>query len=214
MADYKVIMVNPDQLVPSPHQPDSRTKAISAMNHLVNSIRDDKLQYPPLVLALAESKEGEPQKYQIIDGHRRVAAMNELGYPKIPVLPTVGQPAELFAAVSGNVAKMKSYEWIDVHLRGGIVPPGPNRGCIIAIEKIMGRDFLVSLKDKGMSPAIWNLANRVVAYMGVSAEETRPKILNWLIKIGTREVSAWITNANSKSELTKAFEQTRSPKFG
>ena len=206
MADYKVIMVNPDQLVDSPSQPDSRTAAIGPMNHLKASIQNTGLQYPPLVIPLPDGQ------FQIIDGHRRVVAMRELNYPKIPVLPTVGNPAILFAEVSGNVAKMKATEWIIVHLKGGIIPPGPTRSCITKLEEHMGRSFLERLATKGASPAIWNLANRVLNVLG-EEESSRAKTLEWLIQVNSRDVSSWIAGQNDVNELRTARDQNRDPSF-
>lgn len=212
-VDYEVIFVNPDQLVNSPRQPPSRMDFNGAMKHLQNSIKNEKLQYPPLVMAMPDGK------YQIVDGHRRIHAMLQLGFPKIPVLPTFGHPDKLFAAVSGNVAKMSAAQWVTVYLRGGdnaedALPSGPAKSCIKSLDKHMGRDYLERLEKRGLSPILWNLSNRIVKFANLQ-EIDRPSVLEWLIleTVNTRIVSAWISANNSAEELKKAIHEKRSPRY-
>lgn len=208
MADYNIVHVNPDQLVGSPTQPDSRLMAVGPMNHLKRSITEVGLQYPPLVV-----REPTGDKYRIVDGHRRVQCVRELMWSKIPVLVTQGKIDDLFAAVSGSVVKMKAYEWADVYLKGGVIPTGPNKTCVIKLEEHMGREYLLKLVHKKASPSIWNLSSRVLKYLDLT-ETKRKDVLNWLIDVGTREVSAWITGENSKDELLSAFKEGRTPLMG
>jgi hypothetical protein len=104
---YQTIYVSPNQLHSSPMQPETRGRTTGwslserrqrkEFNQLKKSIKEVGLQYPPLVLA-------EPNdKYQIVDGHRRVAAMKELEWKVIPVMLTRGNSGAIFAAVSKSV---------------------------------------------------------------------------------------------------------------
>src|SRR5258706_10170306 len=171
MSDYTILMVNPHQLASAPHQPPDRGGTAS-LNQLKNSIKDIGLQYPPLVLALPENN------FQIIDGHRRIEACIELAWPKIPVLVTQGRPDKLFSGVSGNVAKMKAWQWVYVYLKGGDVPPGPTRTSITKLEAQVGRAYLEKLQARKLSPAVWTLAKRVTSYC---QELDLDEVLEWLI---------------------------------
>ena len=204
---YQVRRVNPSQLVISPQQPNTRGTAAGPLNQLKNSIQKVGLQYPPLVLAKPNNR------YQIIDGHRRVAVMRDLGWELIPVIVTEGNSDELFAAVSGNVAKMKSFEWAAVHLAGGAVPSGPIKVCITKLEQTMGREFLEQLTKKRTSPGIWNVANRVIRYLSLDEAE-RKRVLAWLAEIGTQNVAAYMTGGNQPAELMRAFKEKREPMVG
>lgn len=210
MSDYQTIFVSEDQLIDSPQQPPSRTAPSASMKNLQNSIKNDKLQYPPLVMATPDGR------YQIIDGHRRIAAMKQLGHLKFPVIPTVGRPEKLFAAVCSNVAKMTAAQWVTVFLKAGeeSLPRGQTKGCIKKLNDVMGRDYLVRLEKRGLSPILWNLANRVVKYCGLGEGELK-EVLEWLLNesVNSHEVSAWISANNKVDELVKAIRQKRAPKY-
>lgn len=200
MADYAVLWVNPTQLESSPHQPAGRGVTLDAsMKHLIGNIREIGLQYPPLVRAIPGDK------FQIVDGHRRVKALGELAHAKIPVMVTDAGPADkLFAGVAGNVQKITATQWVGVYLSGGMVPSGPNRNCIIRLETEMGRGFLEKLAEAGKSPQCWNLANRVLKYIG-AGEDRRKEVLNYLLKINTRKISEWLSGEGSAEKLGKAI---------
>lgn len=204
---YQVRHVSPTQLYDSPQQPETRGKAAGPLNQLKTSITKVGLQYPPLVIAKPNNK------YQVIDGHRRIAVMKDLGWQLIPVIATEGNADELFAAVSGNVAKMKSFEWISVHLAGGAVPSGPIKSCISKIEQHMGKEFLQRLSKKRTSPGIWNVANRVIRYLKLEEGERR-EVLLWLEQFGTQNIAAYITGGNQANELMNAFKEKREPVVG
>lgn len=205
LEQYEVILVTPERLHPSPHQPKDRTASSASMNALKASIVNVGLQYPPLVVPKPDGA------FQVIDGHRRIEAMKLLAWQQIPVLPTQGRPEELFAEVSGHVVKMKSTQWVQIFLSGGTVPAGPNRTCIKKLHDAMGREYLEELAQKGWSPQIWNVANRVVRYLSMEDEEDRRAVLRWLLNVGTREVSAWITGGNSADRLKTAFKTNERP---
>lgn len=204
---YHVRRVSPSQLHNSPSQPETRGQAAGPLNQLKSSIVKVGLQYPPLVIA----KPGN--KYQIIDGHRRIAVMRDLGWELIPVIVTEGNSDELFAAVSGNVAKMKSFEWASVHLAGGAVPSGPIKVCITKLEQTMGKEFLERLAKKKTSPGIWNVSNRVLKYLHLDEDE-RKNVLLWLADIGTQAVAAYMTGGSQPKELLRAFNEKRQPIVG
>ena len=202
---YTIIEVAQEDLHPAKHQPKDRVKQDASLNRLRNSIRDERLQYPPLVV---HDPEGG---FIIIDGNRRIAATQMLGWPKVPVIVSQGHPDELFSAVSGNTKPLTSHQWLEIHLAGGEIPSGPNKGCITRLTDVMGREFLVGLAEANISPQIWNLAGRVMRYLSLP-ENKKPDVLRWLStnKI-TRQVSSWISGANSADKLRDAFAENREP---
>lgn len=210
-STYRIINCRLDELEPSPYQPTSRTEHSNSLNHLQNSIKTVGLQYPPLVVAAPGGK------YVIVDGHRRFKVAENLGWPSISVLCTEGHGDELFAHVSGNVAKMRASDWVSVHLKGGALPSGPTKTCIYSLEKAMGKEFLEKIRDRGISPSVWHLSNKILRY--IAADETeRASILNWLVmdsgpnkKSLSQQVSAFINGGNSAKELRAAIQEGRPP---
>jgi hypothetical protein len=139
--------------------------------------------------------------------------MKALGWQEAPVLVAVGRPEELFSAVCGNTKPVTATQWIDVYLKGGEVPSGPTRSNIRRLEETVGRDFLRKLANAGLSPQIWNVANRTIRYAPLDGSSL-PNVLEWLLdhKI-TRQVAAWITGQNPPQELQRAFSEGRAPTF-
>ena len=198
--------VHPEELHTAPHQPPVRTEMNMALNALKRSISEIGLQYPPLVI-----RNPNGQGFTIADGHRRIAAMRELQYEKIPVLISSGRPEQLFSEVSGTVKAITANQWIYVFLHGGHVPSGQTRVNIGRLDETMGRDFLQRVYEAGLSPQIWSVANRFMRYTKIDDEQKRP-VLEWLLSHRlTQQVSAWITGGNRVEELRLAFEQDRAP---
>lgn len=203
---YVLVDVNLDELHRAEHQPPSRTEMSTALNALKKSIADIGLQYPPLVV-----RDPNGQGFTIADGHRRIAAMRELKFTKIPVLISQGSPEQLFSGVSGTVRPLTANQWIFVHLHGGQVPSGPTRVNIGRLDETMGKDFLQRLYEAGMSPQIWSVANRFLRYTQLTDESKRP-VLEWLLTLKlTRQVGAWMAGANHPEELRHAFSENRAP---
>ncbi len=77
----KIVMVMLDALVPSPFQP-RRVFDESALNDLVESIREKGVLQPLLVRPNPQKKEG----YEIIAGERRFRASQKAGLTQVPVI--------------------------------------------------------------------------------------------------------------------------------
>jgi len=178
----------------------------TALNSLKRSIADIGLQYPPLVV-----RDPNGNGFMIADGHRRIAAMRELKWERIPVLVSTGRPEQLFSEVSGTVRAMTANQWIYVYLHGGHVPAGQTRVNISRLDETMGKDFLRRVYEAGMSPQIWSIASRFLKYTATTDDQKKP-VLNWLLEHKlTQQVSAWISGQNRVDELQRAFAEDRAP---
>ena len=207
---YKIELVPPSELNNASYEPDKRILPNMALNKLKDSIDKIGLQYPPLVTR----RNGKDNGYSVVDGHRRIAAMVALEYTSIPVIVTEsGSADELFAAVSGTVKQLNAAEWLEVYLKGGILPGGATKTNIRRLDEVMGRDFLWVLHKEGMRPSIWLLAGRALKYIGLTDNlDNKRKMLIWISghKI-TQAVNAWMTGSNSVEGLRSAFTGNRPP---
>jgi hypothetical protein len=206
MTQYTILEVSPRELYPSEHQPPSRMQTDGALNALKKSIQDVGLQYPPLV-----TRKPDGSGFTIVDGHRRLAAINTLSWPKVSVLVAQGNPDQLFSAVCGTTKKVTATQWVEVYLSGGEVPSGPTKVCINRLDETKGKEFLKRLVSSGLSPQIWSLANRVINYTKLPDEE-KGDVLEWLLanKI-TRAVASWMSGVSPPHELISAFRENREP---
>ena len=197
--------VDPDVIQNSPHQPETRTDTSGPNNRLKASIKDHGLQYPPLVTRLPDGS------LQLIDGHRRIKAIKDLGINSVTVIVANGNADDLFADVSANVKALNASQWLEVYLKGGMVGNSATRTNIKKLEETAGREFLVRLKQSGLSPTIWQVAGRFMKYTGLNGEpETKAQVLEWLLNHKlSRKVSTWISGQNSAKELAAAFEANK-----
>jgi hypothetical protein len=204
-SKYPVLLVNPDELHSAEYQPRSRMQVNGALTALTKSIRQDGLQYPPLVIRKADGN-----GYTIIDGHRRVKVARELQWPSMPVIvSSQGDAKRLFAAVSGANKPLTAVDWVEVHVGGGELPPGGTATNIRQIDQEMGREFLKELIEKQLSPAIWTFASKVLKYTGLDKTE-KPAVVRWLAKHKlTQSVMAAIKMEMVPHKLVKAFKEDR-----
>jgi hypothetical protein len=200
---YPVLLVNPEELYSAEYQPQSRMQMNGALTALAKSIRQDGLQYPPLVVRKADGN-----GYSIIDGHRRVKVAKELQWPSIPVIvSSQGDAKRLFAAVSGAQKPLTAVDWIEVYVGGGELPPGPTAVNIRRIDQELGREFLYELIQKQISPAIWTFASKVLKYTGLDASE-KPAVIRWLAKHKlTQSVMSAMKMEMAPTKLVRAFKE-------
>lgn len=203
---YQVIPVELSKLEKSPHQPEGRANAAFALNTLKSSIDRIGLLYPPLV-----TRKPVGEGYNIVDGHRRIAAMAALKMEWIPVLVCEGNPDDLFRDVCQTTKGLNAWQWLDIYLKGGGLPRGATGTNIRRLEEEMGKDFLERLRAAKMSPQIWSVANRTIKYLRL-VETDRPRILQWLLehKI-SRVVSAWVNGDNGTKLLRDALDKNEAP---
>lgn len=209
-SERKVFRVNLSDIVPAPYQPQSRLDNFGQLKKLEKSIHQYGLLYPILV-----SQPDVYGKYQVIDGHRRLKAAESLKWPVIDVIISEKdlKPADLFSTVCGNSLRMTNTAWIEVYLSGGIVENKTTLNQVIALESLMGRNFLEDLIKKNMSTSIWILQNRVIKYIGIDDSDTNKKqVLQWLLNVGSQVVHQWTTNGYPSAELRKAFKENRKPR--
>jgi hypothetical protein len=207
MAQYVIQQVSIEEVHPAPWQPPSRTSPSAAMSSLRKSIQSHGLQYPPLV-----TRDPDGNGFTIADGHRRHEVMKALKWPTIPVLIAEGAGKDLFSTLSGTTKPMTALQWTQVYLAGGALPSSPNKTCITNLAELMGAEYLHNLVAAGLSPQIWNVANRMLRYTN-SHEELKPKILTWLLKHKiSREVSRWIADGDPADALLQALNEDRPPK--
>ena len=207
-GNYTIAHVSPNELSNASYEPAQRIAPNMANNKLKESIAKIGLQYPPLVTRKSEGG------YTIVDGHRRIAAMKELKFISIPVIVTERTSAdELFAAVSGTVKQLNASEWLEVYLKGGILPGGATKTNIRRLDEVMGRPWLADLHKAGLRPSIWSLAGRAVKYIDLADTlDNKRRILNWILKHRiTQHVNAWLTGGNSVDGLRTAFLEDRAP---
>ena len=91
---------------------------IKALRELQDSIESYGQLVPILVIK-------NRSNYKIVDGHRRVAALRELGRKTVMAIQVEnGHAFELFSELNGTDRPLRGREWTDAVLAGGTLPKG------------------------------------------------------------------------------------------
>jgi hypothetical protein len=205
---YDIIEVSPGLLRPSPQEPEDRLKTSAALNRLQASLKSIGLMYPPLVIRHPTDKEA----YIVVDGHRRWQAAVALGWPSISVMVATGTPGHLFQQIAGNTKGLSSANWLEVYLKGGLLPERTQVTTFIKkLELLCGHDYLERLHAAGLRPSVWNLSRQVMVYADIPDSE-RKNVLEWLLELRlTKTVRAWVEGDNPAHMLKEAFEKRVNP---
>jgi hypothetical protein len=148
-----------------------RTKVIRS---LVKSIEENGQQAPAMVT---------PQ-LQLIDGHRRLAALKELGIPTIRVIVCDIDQKSGYAIVNSEQRALGGREALWAYALGG-----PKSGTptvltqIERLERILGRPAMLRMVEKGFGPGIDRLSRWVLNACGKDLEDVAlyRKVVTYII---------------------------------
>lgn len=130
MNAKRITMVNVDKIVPAPFNPVNRTTA-NNIRELKESIQEVGIIYPLLIT----------DKFDLVDGHRRLACAKALNMKAVPALFVNGDSAEWFDHVNRTVSKISKKDWLFIYLAGGPVSKSAKQ-VINAVSKYLDRKDL------------------------------------------------------------------------
>jgi hypothetical protein len=149
--------------------PSSRQRNVST---LTESIEKIGLLYPILV----------DKGNNVIDGHRRLSACEELEWDSVPVLVVEGDQAELFGAIGQSVRPLYGNETLHVYLKEPRAIGTRVRARIQSAEEVVGRKAIRDLAAGGLSISTWDVARRICRLSDQETPDMQKKVLNWLVK--------------------------------
>jgi len=178
------------RLRPSPYNPSSRTEE-KRLDGLRKSIEAFGLLYPILVNSHLE----------IVDGHRRVAAVELLGWSEIPAIVLDGDVSveQAYLEVATTVRPPKGAEWTERFMQGGRVPKRHGR-AIDCVRRWCGSEYIQTLVEKHLSArSTVDVARRVAAYCDVpySDEEFMGKAVRWLVEGRRNNLARRLTDSRT-----------------
>lgn len=147
--------------------PKSRTRDIGA---LTKSIERVGLLQPVLI-----TKAGE-----LVDGHRRVAAAQKLGWDQIHAVVVEGDQAEMFAEVNTQKKQLSSNEVLEVYLVTPTAICAKTRTRLAEMEEVLGRPLMEKMSKSGFSLGTYALAKRIAT--DAEQETYVLPIVKWLMK--------------------------------
>lgn len=181
-------------LVGQPFNPNGRSDLESAkMAELAKSIEEHGLFYPVLVRAI----KGKPGQYEIIDGHRRFAAMKYiLKLERIPciILESEASTKQVFVDVNAKRQNYEGVQSIQSYLADGPVPSPAHLKTIERIDAQHGVPMLEMMVEHGLGPRTYERAEAMASYYQKSLTYNLSvidrltlieEVMNWIINPGT-----------------------------
>lgn len=154
-----VVMVEIGRIVPAAYNPPNRTTSKST-EELKSSIQRVGLLYPLLV----------NEDYTLIDGHRRLSCLQELGHEYAPVMVVSDPDRVMFVEANFPAMKLSTRDDLYVYLSGGPVSERA-RKSIEAMAQWLSREDLEYAAENRISHKGFNWIFRLVrAYLNRSME--------------------------------------------
>lgn len=180
------------------YNPASRTQeGATGLRKLAQSIERIGLIYPVSV----------SKNMQIIDGHRRVAACQLLGWTEIPVLISEGDPDQIYADVNSNNQKLNGVETLQVWLKKPEAVTGYTAKVFASYEEQYGRATLEYLIEEGCSVRPLQAAISLAKYVDDTTAAFVRKATKWTIKYrAVQIVMAYIRLQQSPATIYKAVQ--------
>lgn len=122
------------------------------------------------------------RNYELIDGHRRVAAALSLRWPDIEASIVDDDPATLYADVNSNAKRLSGNEKLYVYLSNPKAVPDRVAAKHKKAEETVGRDTLRRVCDLGYSIGLYDTAYRIGTYVGNKSAKFIKAALLWLLE--------------------------------
>jgi hypothetical protein len=165
----EIKFVRIDSIKRAKYNPKTRTKD---MGRLIESIEQFGLICP---VTITKSND-------LVDGHRRLAACESLGWTHIQANVAIGDQADLYREAGSSVRALRGNETLQVYLKEPRAVGARALTKIKGCESACGRSTIQAMAAGGFSMATWDVARRIC----LSADQETPvqqrKVLLWLLK--------------------------------
>jgi len=160
------------ELVPATHNPKNRTKK-GSLAQLQKSIVRIGLIYP-----IAVSKD-----LSVIDGHRRLQAVKNLGWDDVPVLMVESDDKDaVYAEVNANACKLNGRENLQVWLKNPRATTNRASAAFSKWEARVGRAVMQKIAKAGMSVRVLRIASKISQYVDSDGDEFLVKAVLYMIE--------------------------------
>lgn len=194
---FTVTEVPVDKLKKAPHNPITRWRDI---NSLIVSMNEHGLYIPILITP----------GFDIIEGHRRVAAAEKLGWQTIKAVMAHGDSAKIYAEVNTVSRRFTGVETLNAYLvNPDAVGEGARRQIDAAIDMV-GRAQISKMAKNGISLQSYNLARRVCRAVDMEEKATVKLVLVWMLKHMTQStVKEILSRKTNMKEIINAAKRDK-----
>lgn len=173
-------MCTPGELTTAPFNPKSRTER-DKLKKLIDGIKEVGGIIQPIIVS---------SDFQVIDGHRRLAAAKALGMTEVPVIVSPLSLQAGWRVLNTTSLGVVSKDWVQAHYLGyslGNIPRKQRRE-IETIYRLIGEDGFANIAEAGMSSNVASEARYVAKYIEGKSGRERPsddmhrEVLLWMIE--------------------------------
>lgn len=127
-------------------------RSLNDIGTLATSIEEYGLLSPILITS----------KGEVVEGHRRLAAVAKLEWTHIPAVIVHGDPAKMYREINTHTKKHSGNQTLRVYLQEPEAVGHKARAKFVEAEKFLGKPLVRRLANEGFSISTWDLAKRVL----------------------------------------------------
>jgi hypothetical protein len=174
-VDLKVYWIPVSKLKSAKFQPEGRDSR-GKLRLLVKSIETNKFWTHEQIAI--------DSNFNIINGHRRVAAAKELGIEEVPCVVVSGNPQKIFSWMNDTPKPMSSRDVLSGYLRGNKTLTPKHKPHLELITDILGKDGATYIYSRGASHRVIHYAYELVRYLGRDETDRNnlAKTTRWLVE--------------------------------
>ena len=126
---------------------------------------------------------------KLVDGHRRLNCLKDLGYEKVPAVINDNITAKnydrMFVAANEDSMTITTAQECERYLKGALISERTLK-CIQYLEEIGGRNFIKRIVSLNKSPVSYHIAiNQFKSYTKITNRAMLRKVVYWMLNIGS-----------------------------
>lgn len=178
----------------------ARRSEPARISNLVKSIREVGLLYPILIT------EGN----EVVDGHGRLAAYEQMQMDTIPCLVVEGKQTDLYRSVNFTAARLSANDLVGVWLQNPDAIPQRKRLVMEEMENTLGRPMVEQIYKRGSSHRTYHLAKSLARSWDCDTPEEITKIIRWIWKHAMMTIaSRAVTYGMDHARIQRAVKHNR-----
>lgn len=199
MPDHTTKRVPVAALKERPGNPPRRVKAARRNKSLERSILEIGLQYPILV------RKGT---MNIVDGHRRLAAVRNLGWTDVPVIETSSDDdAAVYRDVNATAVHLSGNDVLHLYLNDPAALTQRQRSYHEHAETQLGKAILQTLLQRGFGLNFYRVAKQLAIYCDLDNPAFLKAAIKWMLKFGSAALKSSIELRVPPRNLEKAIKK-------
>lgn len=201
MLAPKIRLIKVADIKRAPYNPPNRSEK-AANSALMRSLEEIGLQYPLLVTA----------DNDLVDGHRRLACLIQLGMDDIPCIETVSKQAVAYSAINTTAVRMTGNDALHLYYHDPESLTAIQKGKVASAMELVGDKLVRQMYDQGYVLRVVSLSRRTAKYCGKEGGRFVSSVAKWIMAHGTSVLETSMDMRVSGGVISKAIESGKALK--